>query len=161
MIHDYGVAIEEPAGWHTRIVKIVAPIESPVMLHIATVPVATSDYSFYQYELCNSLGPNDAAIIAIIHAPDEVRSSTVVRDFSKFAFAVADYVTIQGLPRGQVQARRVLTVHNRECELVGCFGTTNPSATLLHAMTTSLRTLEVSPSSAKKSDGHGQEVSLA
>ena len=161
MLHDYGISLNEPSGWHTRFYRIVSPVTSPVTVQAATVPFVDSDLSTFQVETCAQLGPKDALLIALVYepvSPAQVWAPSVVTSFAGFSFRPGDFGQIMGLPANQVQARRTFTVANRVCELIACFGSDNPDIGTVNTIIASLRTLRVREAASKEANGQAAEV---
>lgn len=162
-MHDYGIQFSEPSAWHGRFYRVVDPIFGPATLQASTVPFVDADYSSYQMGTCATLSSDDALLIAMIYDPEPFTGKKTVRNLGSlrdFSFGPADFTQLQGLPSQQIQARAVLKHGGRICELVACFGSSNPSNRLLGAATSAFRTLQVSGSAKKESNGGAVEVRL-
>jgi hypothetical protein len=163
MLHDYGIEFTEPSAWHGRFYRVVDPIFGPATLQASTVPFVDADYSSYQMATCATMSANDALLIAMIYDPEAFTAKKAVPTFGSlrdFSFGPADFTQIQGLPSEQIQARAVIKHGGRICELVACFGSSNPSNRLLGAATSAFRTLRVSGSPRKEANGGAVEVRL-
>ena len=162
-MHDYGISLKEPRGWNTRFYRIIEPLRGGAMLQAATVPLVESDLSTYQPDTCATMTANDALLIAMIFDPDpEIANfpKPVRASVDDFKFVAGDFTHLQGLPDHQIQSRVVFKHAGRICELVGCFGSSNPDAALVAKIISSLRTLRVGSSAAKEPNGDAVEIRL-
>jgi hypothetical protein len=162
VLRDYGISLAEPSGWYTRFYRVVEPLLGAAILQAATVPLVESDYATYQPDTCATLGANDALLIAMIFDPDPGASSLPrprLGALGNFAFAPAHFTHLQSLSMDQIQARTVFILGDRICELVACFGSSNPDAGLLGRIVSSLRSLDV-PATAQAKDPHGDAVEV-
>jgi hypothetical protein len=162
-MHDYGIQFTEPSAWHGRFYRVVDPIFGPATLQASTVPFVDADYSSFQMATCPTMSGDDALLIVMVYDPEAFTAKKSVPNFGSlkdFSFGPGDFTQLQGLPSQQIQARTVLKHGGRICELVACFGSSNPSNRLLGAATSAFRTLHVSGSAGKESNGGAVEVRL-